>query len=324
MDRSAYLADRTRSNHLANLLGNNRRLPPGPPGGFREYSSDDESASDGHKAVVVDGKTRIVVNMKQTDQVDGITNGDAGDPEPEPIDPKDVGMTLGFKNLYNGKEDRHGRFQWQDDMPKDLGKPAEDAATAKWALIVRNRRVYNDPRRVLAIHSIVVQSPMLKKLLKRVLKDYPGVTTGLQRLELSGRFEPLIHRWSELDAAVAQLSDQSEAEKETKQHAELLQSILRKEFKTLIDESQDLLRNRVITYDYLWTIFVPGQLIYTRQDGQDVALKLINTRYGIDRKQNPCFCRFWIFRSLLKLMLTSQGSPENMSIGADRSGAPPS
>lgn len=59
----------------------------------------------------------------------------------EKLDPALVGMSVGLKHLYSGKEDRRGRFQWQTTIPEDVGKPAEDAETQKWALIVRNVKV---------------------------------------------------------------------------------------------------------------------------------------------------------------------------------------
>jgi len=62
------------------------------------------------------------------------------------------------------------------------------------------------------MHSIVVQSPYLKEFLKRVLVKYPGVTVGLDRLEFSGRFEPLIHRWKELNAALDELKTDADVE----------------------------------------------------------------------------------------------------------------
>ena len=68
--------------------------------------------------------------------------------ESEPEEPCEAGMKAGLKNLYSGKEDKKGRYQWQDKIPEDLGDPAENDKTAKWALLVRNVKVYSDPRRV--------------------------------------------------------------------------------------------------------------------------------------------------------------------------------
>ena len=99
-----------------------------------------------------------------------------------------AGMSEGYKNLYSGKEDKRGRFQWQTTVPEDLGKPAEDAESEKWAIIKRNVKAYNDPKKVLSIHSVVIQSPLIKELLTEVLAGYPGVTVNLKRLEFSGRY----------------------------------------------------------------------------------------------------------------------------------------
>lgn len=123
-------------------------------------------------------------------QISGQTNGQIANDAP--LDPKEIGMTIGYKQLYSGEEDKRGRFTWQTEVPKDLGKPAEDAESAKWAIIVRRVRVYNDPKKVLALHSIAIQSPYIKDILKDVLSGYPGVTASLKRLEFSGRSVPPI------------------------------------------------------------------------------------------------------------------------------------
>lgn len=188
-----------------------------------------------------------------------------------PLDPADVGMTADSKLLYSGKEDRRGRFTWyvlprftavqnpkvthanvlnrQPTVPEDIGKPAEDSESEKWALIVRRVRVYNDPKKVLSLHSIVIQSPLLKELLTDVLAGYPGVTVNLKRLEFSGRFEPLIHRWNDLRAAIQDLKKQKEdATTETDDklefriaHAMLLEELLEKEFAEEKESMDDMM-----------------------------------------------------------------------------------
>jgi len=184
------------------------------------------------------------------------------------------------------------------------------------------------------MHSIVIQSPLLKELLRGVLAGYPGVTVDLDRLEFSGKFEPLIHRWTELKAAIEKLknaqlngtktdepqSDATRAGKaepvrpkstvpETKQedtatsdklddksqeelklqHAELLYELLSSEFQTAIDASVDMKAKGVMTYEHLWTLFQPGQLVYNRQEGQDRIFRLCSGKYGQDREGNPVF-----------------------------------
>ena len=216
------------------------------------------------------------------------------EPELVKLDPAEVGMSVGLKQLYSGKEDKRGRFQWQTEMPEDLGKPAEDAESEKWAIVVRNVKVYNDPKKVLSLHSILIQSPLLKELLKEVLAGYPGVTVGLKRLEFTGRFEPLIHRWGELKAAIVRLKleqdTDSKGDSEARlKHAELLHNMLAKEFQDTIESSVDMKNQGVMTYEHLWTLFQPGSFVYSKQQGQDRIFRLHSARYGQDRHGNPVY-----------------------------------
>ncbi|CAO2649933.1 Nn.00g012250.m01.CDS01 [Neocucurbitaria sp. VM-36] len=244
-------------------------------------SSDADESDEEHK---INGVKHIVINGRGKAEANGMKE-ETDDDEVQ----YDPGMKSGLKHLYSGKEDKKGQFQWQDKIPEDIGDPAENDETAKWALLVRNVKVYNDPRRVLSVHSIVVQSPLLKKLLAGVLKNYPGLTVGLNRLEFFGRFEPLIHRWAELQEAISKLGDDTEDKRTTKAHAQLLQEVLVKEFKSMIDTSQDMKSKRVMTYEHLWTLFQPGATVFARQDGQETAMTLVETRYGQDTKGVPCF-----------------------------------
>ncbi len=189
-----------------------------------------------------------------------------------------------------GKEDKRGRFQWESKIPEDLGQPAEDAESLKWVLIVRKVKAYNDPTKVLTLHSVVIQSPLLKDLLKDVLAGYPGVTVNLKRLEFSGRFEPLIHRYQELNQAIAalKLGEDADAAKKAA-HADVLQNLLAEDFKETIEATVDMKSQGVMTYEHLWTLFQPGSLIYSKQQGQDRIFKLVSSRYGQDRNMNPVF-----------------------------------
>jgi hypothetical protein len=83
-----------------------------------------------------------------------------------------VGMECELKHLYQ-KEDDKGRTSWTDKYPEDLEEAAENEMTARFAILVRNKKSF-DSRKKLEIDSIVVQSPLLKNVLSKVLKDYPG------------------------------------------------------------------------------------------------------------------------------------------------------
>ncbi|WPH01277.1 Hypothetical protein R9X50_00411500 [Acrodontium crateriforme] len=217
------------------------------------------------------------------------------------LDPAEIGMNVGYKNLYSGKEDKRGRFQWQTTIPEDLGKPAEDAESERWAIVVRRVKAFGDANsnKVLDVHSIIIQSPYLKELLKEVLHGYPGVTVGLKRLEFKAPFHSFVHRWSQLNTAIDKLKEQQDSETPSDEsanekmavrvkHAQLLLDLLTMELKDVIEESTDLMKQGDISYTHLWTLFVPGTIIYSKYEGQDRAFRLVCARYGEDHKQRPC------------------------------------
>ncbi|KAF2145589.1 uncharacterized protein K452DRAFT_243751 [Aplosporella prunicola CBS 121167] len=183
------------------------------------------------------------------------------------------GMKCTVRDLYQSKPDKHGRTSWTTDYPDDLEEPAENLESAQYALVIRHQKCY-DGRKQLQIQSIVVQSPLLKKVLGKVLQNYPGVTTSLDRLEFTAPFTPFVHRWEALGEARAKESDP-----ETKEHVELLWEVLEKELRDTISEKQDLLAHGVVTYKACWTIFEPGALIYHNDDGVDRAYFLQNGDY---------------------------------------------
>ncbi|KAI9653671.1 MAG: hypothetical protein M1831_005699 [Alyxoria varia] len=190
-----------------------------------------------------------------------------------------AGMTLDCKTVYSGKEDDRGRFVWLDEKPDDLVKPAESGDSTNYALVVRRKRVFGDPRKTLTLHSIAIQSPLQRKLLVTVLKGYPGVTVELKRLEFHEPFAPFIHRWERLKQAV-----KSEEDEEAKKHGKLLYDMLHEELNEPISVSTDMKTNRVANFDLLWTLFPPGCTIYTRQEGHETALRMSDGHYSKNKE----------------------------------------
>lgn len=184
-----------------------------------------------------------------------------------------AGMIPDVKNLYQGKPDSRGRSAWVDKYPDDLEEAAENAETARYAFVIRNKKCY-DGRKKLQIDSITIQSPLLKNALGVILKDYPGVTASLDRLIFNPPFMPFVHRWSGLVDAVG-----NEEDPDTKSHLELLYKILEGELSDQIKSKDDFIRNGVITYHACWMLFEPGMTVFTVFNGDKTALKLINGDY---------------------------------------------
>lgn len=76
------------------------------------------------------------------------------------------------------------------------------------------------------LESIIIQIPLLKQVLDKVMKDYPGVTTKLRRLGFQSPFGPFVHRWMQLLQAI-----DNEKDEDRKAHIVLLQKVLEPELK---------------------------------------------------------------------------------------------
>ncbi|KAE8422931.1 hypothetical protein BDV36DRAFT_244333 [Aspergillus pseudocaelatus] len=178
------------------------------------------------------------------------------DPESQLVNYAPTGSICEVHNLYESKPDKRGRTSWTKEYPDDLSVPAEDTESGQYALLVRNVKCY-DGRKPLQIHSIVVQSTLLKEFLAKVFKNYPGLTMTLKRVEFKPPFMPFVHRWEEFSNARDEVKDPK-----TKSVVDLLYSILEEELRETITRRKDLILNGVVTHDLLWTIFEPGVHVY--------------------------------------------------------------
>ncbi|KAF4633671.1 hypothetical protein G7Y89_g4442 [Cudoniella acicularis] len=162
-----------------------------------------------------------------------------------------TGMKCKAKDFYPNKDG-----EWTQDYPFFIQEAAEDDETAQYAILKRNEKS-SDTRKKLSLHSVVVQSPLIKKVLGKVFKGYAGITTELERLEFEKPFEPFVHRWERF-----RIARYEETDLETKEHLELLWDVLEKELRLTLAKQRDLVSNGVMTYDYLWTLFEPGTLVF--------------------------------------------------------------
>ena len=213
----------------------------------------------------------IAVNDAATTLIDRTINGEGQSSDIRP------GMISDVKNLYQSKPDNRGKTTWVDKYPDDLEEAAENAESARYALLIRNTKCY-DGRKKLQIASIIVQSPLLKKVLGSVLKDYPGITTTLERLTFNAPFQPFVHRWKNLVEAL-----QDEGDPETKAHLELFHKILEAELRDDLKARDDFILNGVITFRTCWMIFEPGTIVFSLRDGQNCAARLKNGNYQSTR-----------------------------------------
>jgi hypothetical protein len=111
-----------------------------------------------------------------------------------------------------------------------------------------------------------------------------GVTPSLKRLVFQAPFNPFVHRWTQFTAALNEQEDHA-----TKEHLQLLYNTLEAELKDTISAKHDYIKNKVITFEHLWTIFQPGSTLYTEEWGRDCGSKFLNGDYYEHPKYGPCY-----------------------------------
>ncbi|KAF5569175.1 TOB3 (member of AAA-ATPase family) [Fusarium phyllophilum] len=188
----------------------------------------------------------------------------------------EVGMAAETKDIYR----KSSWDPWQEWTDEEIGVDGRSSqASAKYALIVRREKEHGEiDESVLSLHSITVQSPLLKKILGPVFKGYKGINTNLKKLEFHAPFREFFYRWDEFTQADPR-NDSDETSEECS-HFKLLADIIHAEIKPRIEQATDLLNNGVISFDYVWTLFEPDVEVYTKIEGRDRLFKLVSGNYS--------------------------------------------
>ncbi|KAF5630608.1 TOB3 (member of AAA-ATPase family) [Fusarium tjaetaba] len=188
----------------------------------------------------------------------------------------EVGMAAETKDIYR----KSSWDPWQEWSDEEIGVDGRSShASAKYALIVRREKEHGEiDESVLSLHSITVQSPLLKKILGPVFKGYKGINTNLKKLEFHAPFREFFYRWDEFNQADPR-KESTETSEECS-HYKLLADIIHAEIKPRIEQATDLLDNGVISFDYVWTLFEPDVEVYTKIEGRDRLFRLVSGNYS--------------------------------------------
>ena len=181
-----------------------------------------------------------------------------------------TGMKISSKELYREDE----RFDWEDWSPDDIGIEPEESSEAKQCALIVRRQKHLGQKSSLAIHSITIQSPLIRKVLEPVFDGYKGITTKLKDLTFNAPFHEFFYRWDRFQQQIREEKDDT-----VLKHIKLLQSVISSEIETHLENKQELLDNGLVTFDYLWALFEPDAVIYKHSDGYDRLYRLINSEY---------------------------------------------
>ena len=216
--------------------------------------------------------------------------------------PKVEGIEEGMRcEVANQLRDRRGLYGYRTEVPKEAKetKEAEDEDEVKkdreeepnhvlhpdeewikqFAILARKR--FNASAKDRSdLDSIRIRSPLLKSILRELCKDYPGFGghkgKSLFAMDMFDPFDGLFHCWNELLRL-----EQEHANPEARDHIKLLHDLMQPHFNKPLKKLEECRANGNITFNALWTIFKPGDLLYRKDiHGRDCVEIVDDMYYG--------------------------------------------
>lgn len=174
------------------------------------------------------------------------------------------GSDLSIKVLYEGPPKCKCCTNWVEQYPDDLRESIEEKEDTKAKAILARMKKSHQDGKPLALDSIVVQNTDLKAFLVELLHGYQGITPNLNKVVLKAPFHPFFYRWDRFKDLMSQNDIDFPA---APPYPSLLYDLLRPEIEPLVDDVNDMVSNKVITYDMLWAIFQPMQELHAELQG---------------------------------------------------------
>ncbi|OAA59153.1 ATPase, AAA-type, core [Niveomyces insectorum RCEF 264] len=221
------------------------------------------------------------------------TNGNGSKNEEDAADVA-AGMACEIKDLYQKWDAHHQNFYWYESPTPDANTlpvrgasplATETAPMAKYAIIMRHLQRKEPLRCKAGIHSLVVQSPLLRRVLQINLRGYPNIALTAPCMVFRPPFAPLVHTWSSLEAACWD----KHYDAATRAHVRLLRQCLFPSVRSTFTRIRSFPPGGYISYDFLWAIFKPGCTVLTTRYGQLCAMRLVEGTYTQHERLGPVF-----------------------------------
>lgn len=180
------------------------------------------------------------------------------------------GTKSAIKSLF--RESAHD--PWDAWVPDDLHvADPERSSDEAFAMVVRQETNVQD-RPGLALHSITIQSPYLREMMKTVFQGYRGIATQLSKVTFYHPFHAFVHRWDEYEKERRQ-----EASEEAEAHRKLFHDIMEPEIRPHLQHKAELVQHAIVSHECLWFLFPPDCDIFTTIDDCDRLFQLVETKY---------------------------------------------
>ncbi|KAJ9134155.1 26S protease regulatory subunit 4-like protein 1 [Pleurostoma richardsiae] len=171
------------------------------------------------------------------------------------------------QDLYEGPRKCQCCINWVEEVPTnlELSMPAMAVDDADGPAIVIRRRVMRGQRKKqLNMHSVEIRNAEVRRVLLEVFAGLDNLLPQVRYLIFLAPFRQFFWRWDRFEKAV-----QDERDEAVRTILLQLRAVIRAELAQAFAVTKELVTHGIITQDFLWTIFPPGELIYSVADDAD-------------------------------------------------------
>lgn len=235
-----------------------------------------------------------VLSIRSIDTRDSRISARSFDSLPRAITPppKMEGIEEGMRCCVAGQyRDRRGLHGYRTEVPNEEKEEEPDSIldpNEEWLkqfAIVARKRIIPNGRGRSSVDSIRIRSPLLKRVLRDLCKDYPGFAghkgNSVLTMDMYDPFDALFHCWDDLLRL-----EEEHANPEARDHIKLLHDLFETHFNGSMEKLEECRVTGNISFSALWTIFKPGELIYRKDvNGRECVERIDDMFYGVN---NDC------------------------------------
>lgn len=177
------------------------------------------------------------------------------------------GMEDSVETLYETIDD-YGRRAWTTKYPEKLDQAKEETKQrARHAFVVKKAVEGSGENVRLSLHSIRVQSPLVKPILAEILEGYPDIEISSRDTEFDSPFIPFYHRMNELKSALKRYTHEDildPRQRKSGNHLKIIHDLLIGDLELARRESERMQKQGLFSSKHLWTFLPPGCLVAKR------------------------------------------------------------
>jgi hypothetical protein len=190
----------------------------------------------------------------------------------------DFGTSTAVKVFYEGKPNRNGIMNWIETPPKQL-KVSVAKANKRFAINIFKVKDHSQPtingNTPLKIQSVQVQSAILVKALKDIVKDEGMHLETTETAKFNEPFKPLFFCYDKIMA----MQKNKHQDKLLTEHSALLVQVMDELFAGFMTHLKNLRSSELMTYKLAWTYFPKDSMLFCGTSDCDRVCRIESTAY---------------------------------------------